>query len=274
METLNFPLFDEEWGADEELLLLEGIEMYGLGNWGDVSDHVGTKTGGQSREHYFATYINVPTAPFPDLEKILTTAESLQQRRKAIKNGEPVPKLAPIVKPKPPPTETTTTTKVNHATNVHGSKQHCWHDLGGYMNLRGDFDQDWENEAEGILCDITFYDEDTPQEKELKLQVIEIYNQKLDERIRRKKFIVERNLFDYKKMEKRKTREEKDLYDRLRPFMRIMEDKEHEEFLQSLISEQQIRDRIEELKQYRQIGITTLQEALQYRSHLSQRVQN
>jgi transcriptional adapter 2-alpha len=64
-DILNFPLFEEDWGADEELLLLEGIEMYGLGNWGDVSDHVGTKAPQQCKEHYFGTYINVPTAPYP-----------------------------------------------------------------------------------------------------------------------------------------------------------------------------------------------------------------
>lgn len=39
--------------------------MYGLGNWGDVSDHVGTKLGIECKEHYFATYINVTTAPLP-----------------------------------------------------------------------------------------------------------------------------------------------------------------------------------------------------------------
>ena len=62
---MNFPLFEEDWGADEELLLLEGIEMYGLGNWGDVSDHIGTKTHQQAKEHYFKMYINIPTAPLP-----------------------------------------------------------------------------------------------------------------------------------------------------------------------------------------------------------------
>jgi transcriptional adapter 2-alpha len=62
---LNFPLFEPDWGADEELLLLEGIEMYGIGNWSDISDHVGTKTGPQSKEHYFKIYIDIPTTPIP-----------------------------------------------------------------------------------------------------------------------------------------------------------------------------------------------------------------
>ena len=30
--------------ADEELLLLEAIDMAGVGNWGAVADHLGTKT--------------------------------------------------------------------------------------------------------------------------------------------------------------------------------------------------------------------------------------
>ena len=42
-DAASFPLFDAAWGGDEELLLLEAIEMYGFGNWGDIADHVGTK---------------------------------------------------------------------------------------------------------------------------------------------------------------------------------------------------------------------------------------
>ena len=33
IDDLSFPLFTMDWGADEELLLLEAIEIYGLGNW-------------------------------------------------------------------------------------------------------------------------------------------------------------------------------------------------------------------------------------------------
>ena len=40
VDDLSFPLYDPKWGADEELLLLEGISMFGLGSWGAVADHV------------------------------------------------------------------------------------------------------------------------------------------------------------------------------------------------------------------------------------------
>ena len=33
----SFCLYDKDWTAEEELLLLQGIDMYGLGNWRCVS---------------------------------------------------------------------------------------------------------------------------------------------------------------------------------------------------------------------------------------------
>ena len=38
--------------ADEELLLLEGIDIFGLGNWEAVSGHVATKGRDECRQHY------------------------------------------------------------------------------------------------------------------------------------------------------------------------------------------------------------------------------
>ena len=61
----SFPLFDEGWGADEELLLLEGIQMHGMGNWTEVADHVATKSPDACRDHYITFYLNSPTCPLP-----------------------------------------------------------------------------------------------------------------------------------------------------------------------------------------------------------------
>lgn len=43
MDYLAFPLFEPHWGADEELLLLEAIDTFGIGNWQAIADHVGEK---------------------------------------------------------------------------------------------------------------------------------------------------------------------------------------------------------------------------------------
>ena len=53
-------------------------------------------------------------------------------------------------------------------------------------------------DAELLLADMEFHDDDTPENVKLKESVIELYNARLDERIRRKKFVIERGLLDLK----------------------------------------------------------------------------
>lgn len=43
----------------------KGIEMYGLGNWAEVAEHVGTKTKEHCIEHYTTVYMNSPFFPLP-----------------------------------------------------------------------------------------------------------------------------------------------------------------------------------------------------------------
>ena len=74
VDDLSFPLFTLDWGADEDQLLLEAIEMYGLGNWSEVAEHVGAKTKAQCHKHYFDVYVHSPTAPLPDMSKVLGKA--------------------------------------------------------------------------------------------------------------------------------------------------------------------------------------------------------
>jgi hypothetical protein len=43
-------------------------------------------------------------------------------------------------------------------------------DLAGYMPRRGDFDMEWENDAEAIVADMEFTSSDTPQDRQIKIQ--------------------------------------------------------------------------------------------------------
>ena len=64
-DDMSVPLFTDDWCAEDELLLLEGIEMFGLGNWSEVADHIGSKDKEQCEAHYFSAYIDVETCPLP-----------------------------------------------------------------------------------------------------------------------------------------------------------------------------------------------------------------
>ena len=61
INKLNFPLLDKDWTAEEELLLVEGLERFGFGNWLDISEHLSSeKTKEEVEQHYEILYLNVP----------------------------------------------------------------------------------------------------------------------------------------------------------------------------------------------------------------------
>lgn len=60
-----FPIFTPDWGADEELLLIEGAELFGLGNWADMAEHVGGRTKEDCEAHYMSTYVHSAAYPLP-----------------------------------------------------------------------------------------------------------------------------------------------------------------------------------------------------------------
>ena len=140
-------------------------------------------------------------------------------------------------------------------------------ELAGFMPRRGDFDMEWENEAEQVIADMEFSANDLPQDRQLKIQVIEIYNQKLDERELRKKFLVSRNLLDYRKNQQRDAqipRDERDLILRMRLFERLHTPEEHEAFLGDILRAKRLRKEIAKLQMYRRMGIKTLVEVEMY----------
>ena len=88
VDNLSFPLFEASWGADEELLLLEAIERFGLDNWGGVANHVATKASAECKRHYYACYLECPTAPLPDTSgNVLLCAKSPAARRQQAAAG-------------------------------------------------------------------------------------------------------------------------------------------------------------------------------------------
>jgi transcriptional adapter 2-alpha len=96
----------------------------------------------------------------------------------------------------------------------------------------------------------------------MKFRLIDIYNHKLDERLKRKEFVITRGLLDLKeqmRLEKNRTKEEKEIYNMMKVFARFSSAKEHEELVKGIIREKQIRQRIEELKDFKKKGFRTLQ---------------
>lgn len=241
VDRVRTPIFEEGWGADEELLLLDAIDTHGFGNWGEVEKDV-CKPKEVCRAHYETFYLGSRCAPLPDLTAKLRTAKDMELMKQEKDRAK---------KPKPKKSKDKAGSKAKLKPSGLSA-------LVGYKEKRGDFETEYENDSENILKDMEFREDDTKWERELKLKVVEIYNSKLDARLERKNFILERGLLH--KKEKKRTKEEMEIVNTMKVFARFHSQEAHEAFVQGLINEQKLRKRIELLQAHRMNGVKTLAE--------------
>jgi transcriptional adapter 2-alpha len=278
IEQNSVPIYDPEWGADEELMLLEGCEIYGLGSWADIADHIGGyREKDEVRDHYLKTYVESPDFPLPDKRKSdalvedaneQTRAEFQAKKKQRIQTRKETAKNAPPPQPKAKPT---------------ASVPSC-HEIQGYMPGRLEFETEFANEAEEAVQHMQFEPGDglNPRtgelepEMELKLTVMDIYNARLTARAERKKVIFEHNLLDYRKnmaLEKKRTKEERDLLLKAKPFARLMDHDDFEEWNKGLLEELNLRQAISQLQEWRSMRIGDLKSGEKYEQEKALRVQ-
>ncbi|GAB2274998.1 hypothetical protein Dimus_009766 [Dionaea muscipula] len=319
MDNLSFPLICPDWNADDEILLLEGIEMYGLGNWTEVAEHVGTKSRSECIEHYNRIYMNSPCFPLPDLshvvgknrEELLAMAKEYDDLKKASVLGGVIAKEESLISTKVKIEEPQKDAHVSASSSAStagpsvisnmskgatkkgssheaqtkdgtdvikvedrsigekklrltGDEGRSVMDFSGYNAKRQEFEIEYDNDAEQLLADMEFKDTDTETEREIKLRVLRIYSRRLDERKRRKDFILERNLLYPDPFLKSLSPEERELCQRYRIFMRFHSKEEHEDLLRNVIEEHRIVKRIQDLQEARAAGCRTSAEAQRY----------
>lgn len=101
----------------------------------------------------------------------------------------------------------------------------------------------------------------------MKYRLLDIYNHKLNERIKRKEFVIKRQLLDIKyqtQLEKSRTKDEREIYNMMKVFARFNTPEDHEKLVEGIIKEKQIRQRIEELRQYKKLGLKTFAQVEEY----------
>lgn len=258
----DFPIFTLDWNADEEMRLLEGVSKFGFGNWSEIAELITPyssstqqpKRKEQCEEHYYSVHIvpyreqRPPALPEEDAER---RAEI--QRRILGKYYNPIPQP---IKP--------SSSGGNAACNVIG-----------FMPLRGDFDVEYDNDAELILSDIEFRGDETPTERELKLKVLDIYNARLDERILRKKVVLEKGLVDWRRAQqlgRRRGKEEIDFHNLFRLLARFDLEPDYEELANLFLAERKLRRRIRALNEWRSLGLRTFEEVETYEAAKTARI--
>lgn len=249
-------------------MLLEGAEIYGLGSWADIADHIGGyRDKDEVKRHYEKIYLESPNFPLPkrasphDLALLddVPREQFQQAKKRRIESRKEAAKNAPPATPKQKPT---------------ASVPAC-HEVQGYMPGRLEFETEYANEAEEAVQHMQFDPGDgiNPRtgelepEMELKMTVMDIYNARLTQRADRKKIMFEHNLLDYRKasaLDKKRTKEERDLLNKAKPFARMMNQHDFEEFNRGLIDELNLRQAVSQLQDWREKKVTDLRGGEKY----------
>ena len=276
IEQHSIPIFTDDWGADEELLLLEGAETYGLGSWADIADHIGGyRNKDEVRDHYINTYIESPHFPLParadprdtGLTDAIPREEFQARKKRRIEERKDAAKNAPPAAPKQKPT---------------ASVPAC-HEVQGYMPGRLEFETEHLNDAEEAVQHMQFEPGDgiNPQtgemdpEMQLKLAVMDIYNYKLTQRAMRKRTIFEQALLEYRKnmaIDKKRTKEEREQFNRIKPFVRMINHADFTALCYTIEYEQNLRQAIHQLQDWRAHAISDLKSGERYEADRTTRL--
>lgn len=258
-------------------MLLEGAETYGLGSWADIADHIGGfRDKDEVRDHYLETYVDSPNFPLPkrcsphdsELASETPREEFQSNKKRRIEERRELSKNVPVPQAKSKPT---------------ASVPSC-HEIQGYMPGRLEFETEYANEAEEAVALMQFdpgegvnpKTGEIEPEMELKLTAMEIYNCRLEQRIDRKKIIFEHNMLDYRentKLDKKRSKEERDLLTKAKPFARMMNHQDFEDFCQGLVDELNLRQAISQLQDWRSMRIGELKNGEKYESDKASRLQ-
>lgn len=234
IERIRVTLLTADWAADEELMLLEAISIYGLGNWADIADHVGTKPLEACRSHYFSCYIESKTAPLPDIEAAAARFPDL-------------PRPLPL----PPPAPSTTHAKTPRK-RPSGTPQET---EVGFNPFREEFETEWSNDAEHVITDIAFNAEDTPEETAAKVEAVRAYSAVVFERAKRRAFVTSHDLI-LRRLDKKHPLEPS--LCSLLVFEQVVGREQTEKLIEAYRQEAIFQRRIEQLREWRSRGLKTL----------------
>lgn len=238
----EFPLIDNSnWTAKHELELLDVLQQCGFGNWVDVGRRMHGKSAEECKTHYLQHYIDNQT--LPGLPKI-------RESRASLFSCEPIPYMYKLQDLEEPP---------RFAPNTINGRL-----LAGYNAARSDFEVNFDNYAELLVSDLEF-DEFQPGDnayelgRVLQATIVQAYNNRLKERMRRQRIVREHGLIAFRKVMSLIPRYEntitRPLAERLLIFMQLMDGMEFDFLMEGLHRVGELKNRINRLLEFRRNGL-------------------
>ncbi|GBP76889.1 Transcriptional adapter 2A [Eumeta japonica] len=234
----DFPLFDNcNWSAKEECKLLSALSVHGYGNWEEIAKSVGTRSKLECQEHYKKYYVE--NVQHEELKLLPETLQSVFPK-------PIIPYLYNLDMNRDPPR--------HNSSDPH---------LAGYNAHRSEFELSYDHNAESIFnIEDSNFDEDDEYIQALKVALLNAFNSRLRERMRRYAIIQRHGLIMPNKLVAWLQRFDgaftRQKAERLLPFMQFMTGLEFDSFMESLNLEAETFKKIVCLTEYRHNGIRTL----------------
>ncbi|XP_050309841.1 transcriptional adapter 2-alpha-like isoform X1 [Anthonomus grandis grandis] len=243
--TTNFQLFENsDWMAEEELRLLDLLLFYG--NWDLVALDFPNRTVDEIKEHYEYFYLDRHgNGDIPIFKNEPVLSELIVPYRFQLADSEEPPR---------------------YAANTIG-----YQSLAGYNPPRGDFENDYDKNAEDLVASLDTIDPDDPSyeiQTNLQYAIMLSYNNRLKERQRRKDVIAAHGLIVLRKtlawLHRYNTTLTPAVCKKFLRFMHLCEPMKFEMLLEGMHRAGELRILIQRLICLRKNGITTLSEGRMY----------
>ncbi|XP_022908414.1 transcriptional adapter 2-alpha-like isoform X1 [Onthophagus taurus] len=253
----DFPLYEHsDWTAQEELLLLDGL--LSLGNYKNISKKLTNRTPDDIKSHYEYFYL---------LKKGHSSLPEISSHENSEFINPAVPFRFRVVDIEEPPRYAATSAS--------------YHSVAGYNAARSDFELDYDMNAEDLIANLDFVDSDDPNYQiltDLQCALIQIYNWRLRERLRRRKIIRNHGLILLRKITAWLHRYDSTItqpvYNRLTKFMQCHNGQDFEYLMEGLHRAGELKIHIARLCDFHKRGIKSLKEARLYLNLKQQREEN
>ena len=281
IDNVQFPLYMEDWTANEEHKLLSTIAKCGLNNWEEICKSMDNKGQVECETHYYSFYNTNKDNPYPDENKIIINENrKIKEAQKEINKSLNEKMLLKYSSSKMNKAESSEEETKKHKRNLRslclrksgkGGGSESISDILGCKPKRKEFEHEFINDIEVELSPIEFNENNDEKEKDLKikLDMFKDYNLILKERDKRKKFIFEKGLIDFRRQNRIESKLSKDEYDMLlfmKPFYRFYENSEFYDLFESIVIEQKLKlileniNKIENENDSKEGKITTIED--------------
>ncbi|XP_025162392.1 transcriptional adapter 2-alpha isoform X1 [Harpegnathos saltator] len=238
----EFPLINGSgWNAKQELKLLDVVQQCGFGNWTDMGRMMHGKSAEECKQHYLQHYVDSQT---------LSGLPRIKESRASLFGSDPTPYLYKLQDLEEPP---------RFAPNAVNAKL-----LAGYNAARSDFDVNFDNHAESLVADLNF-DEFQPGDYDYKLgqalqvAMVQAYNNRLRERMRRLGIIRKHGLIAFRKtmfwIQRYENTITRPLAERLLTFMQLVDGMDFDYIMEGLHRVGELKNQINTLLEFRRNGL-------------------